>query len=187
MREELKGFLGEYDTEEGRKLADQAYDAYFEKDHEESKLSKQMMTEVLQNRDLNSIVDHLDMMDREIGTIDEQKSVWRDSVGAHLKKVIETDRRRYKMRAGLALIMELKNQNRKLADWLSQSQIIRFEIVDAERKTLEKKARDPLSLAEDEADKTDFAVSKDIIYWPFNGEFWDDELGYYVYTEEACQ
>jgi len=187
MREELKGFLAEYDTEEGRKLADQAYDAYFTKDHEESMLSKQLLSEVLDNRDLNSIVDHLDMMDREIATIDEQKSVWRDSVGAHLKKVIEKDRRRYKMRAGLALIMELKNQNRKLADWLSQSQIIRFEIVDAERKNLEKKARDPLSLAEDEAAKTDFAVSKDIIYWPFNGEFWDDELGYYEYTEEACQ
>lgn len=186
MREELKTFLAEYSTEEGRKLADQAYDAYFSNDHANSKLSKQMMSTVLQNRDLNSIVEHLDMMDSEIETIDEQKSVWRDSVGAHLKKVIEKDRRRYKMRAGLALINELKTQNRKLADWLSQSQIIRFEIVDAERKNLEKKARDPLSLAEDEASTTDFAVSKEIIYWPFNGEFWDDELGYYEYTEEAC-
>lgn len=186
MREELKGFLAQYDNEEGRKLADQAFDEYFSKDHAESKLTSQMMSTVLKNRDLNSIVEHLDMMDAEIAMIDEQKSVWRDSVGAHLKTVIEKDRRRYKMRAGLALIFELKSQNRKLADWLSQSQIIRFEIVDAERKKLEKKARDPLALAEDEAAKTDFAVSKEIIYWPFNGEFWDDELGYYEYTEEPC-
>lgn len=187
MREELKGFLAEYDTEEGRKLADAAFDVYFSKDHEESKLNKQLLSRTLDNRDLNSIVDHLDMMDREIESIDEQKSVWRDSVGAHIKKVMETDRRRYKMRAGLALIKELKTQNRKLANWLSQSQIIRFEIVDAERKVLEKKARDPIALAEDEAAKTDFAVSKEIIYWPFNGEFWDDELGYYEYAEAGCE
>lgn len=187
MRAELKSFLAEYGTDEGRKLADKAFDDYFADDHEESRLTKQLLYATLQNRDLNSIVDHLDMMDREISTIDEQKSVWRDSVGAHLKKVIEQDRKRYKMRAGLALISELKRQDRKLADWISQSQIIRFEIVDAERKKLEKKARDPLTLAEDEASKTDFAVSKEIIYWPFNGEFWDDELGYYEYTEQACQ
>ena len=36
--------------------------------------------------------------------------------------------------------------------------------------------------------KVDFATSKDIIYWPFNGEFWRDELGYYRYAEHgACK
>jgi hypothetical protein len=33
--------------------------------------------------------------------------------------------------------------------------------------------------------KIDFATSKEIIYWPFNGEFWEDELGYYRYTEQG--
>jgi hypothetical protein len=33
----------------------------------------------------------------------------------------------------------------------------------------------------------DFATAVDFIYWPFNGEFWRDELGYYHYTEQgAC-
>lgn len=187
MREELKGFLAEYDTDEGRKLADAAYDEYFTKDHEDSKLSKQLLVDSLQNRDLNSIVNHMDLMDAELEAIDEQKSVWRDSVGAHLKKIIEKDRQRYKTRAGLALIQELKRQNQKLGSWLSQSQIIRFEIVDAQRKVLEKKARDPVVGAADEASQTDFAVSREIIYWPFNGEFWDDELGYYEYAEDGCQ
>jgi len=35
-----------------------------------------------------------------------------------------------------------------------------------------------------ESRKVDFATSRNIIYWPFNGEFWQDELGYYRYTEE---
>jgi hypothetical protein len=187
MREELKAFLAEYGTEEGRKLADAAFDAYFVKDHEDSQLSGQLLYDALQNRDLNSIVDHLDLMDDEVALIDEQKSVWRDSIGAHLKKVIEKDRQRYKRKAGLALLRELERQNDKLADWLSQSQIIRFEIVDAERKVLEKKAAAPIVDAQEEAALTDFAVSREIIYWPFNGEFWDDELGYYEYAEDSCK
>jgi hypothetical protein len=187
MREELKAFLAEYNTDEGRKLADSAYDAYFIKGNADSKLNKQMLYRVLQNRDISTIVEHMDMMDREIAMVDEQKGVWKDTVGAHLKKVIEEDRVRYKQRAGLALIQELDRQNKKLGSWMSQSQIIRFEIVDAQRKVLEKRATDVL-IDNLDAGTTDFAVSREIIYWPFNGEFWDDELGYYQYTEKSsCQ
>jgi hypothetical protein len=31
----------------------------------------------------------------------------------------------------------------------------------------------------------DFATAATYIYWPFNGEFWSDELGYYHYTERS--
>jgi len=183
FRQELKEFLAEYNNEDGIKLADKAYEAYFERNHPDSKLSRQILFKVLQNRDLSTIVDHLQMMDREAALIDSQKSVWRDSVGGHVKKVMEQDRQRYKQRAGVVLIQELDRQNRKLGDLLSQSQIIRFEIVDAQRVTLERKVFDPLVAGGQDAGDVDFAVSKEIIYWPFNGEFWSDELGYYQYSE----
>ena len=33
----------------------------------------------------------------------------------------------------------------------------------------------------------DFATSADVIYWPFNKEFWSDELGYYsILPDNAC-
>lgn len=188
MRAELKDFLAQYNNPDGVKLADKAYDQYFEGGAASSQLSHQLLYKVLQNRDLATIVDHLDMMDEESRLIDDQKSVWRDSVGAHLKKVMEQDRQRYKQRAGVVLIQELDSQNRKLGDLLSQSQVIRFEIVDAQRVDLEAKAsRDTPILGDTDAATVDFAVSKDIIYWPFNGEFWSDELGYYQYSEtSAC-
>ncbi|TVQ91787.1 MAG: hypothetical protein EA397_09330 [Deltaproteobacteria bacterium] len=187
MRGELKDFLAQYNTPDGIKLADKAYEQYFEGGAANSMLSRQLLYKVLQNRDLASIVDHLDMMDEEAKVINDQKSVWRDSVGAHIKRVMEQDRQRYKQRAGVVLIQELDNQNRKLGDLLSQSQIIRFEIVDAQRIDLEAKAsRDTPILGETDAATVDFAVSKEIIYWPFNGEFWADELGYYQYSESSA-
>ena len=34
----------------------------------------------------------------------------------------------------------------------------------------------------------DFATNPDKVFWPFNDEFWKDELGGYIYTETgSCQ
>ena len=61
----------------------------------------------------------------------------------------------------------------------------RFEVVDAQRVDYEYKMQNPdLMDTLDEA-KIDFATSVDKVYWPFNGEFWSDELGYYHYTEQG--
>jgi CYTH domain-containing protein len=70
---------------------------------------------------------------------------------------------------------------------LQDGDVLKFEVVDAQRVDYEFQVGNPDvdSLADR---KIDFAVSKEIIYWPFNGEFWEDELGYYRYTEQgACK
>ena len=105
-----------------------------------------------------------------------------------LKKIIEKDKRTYEKRAGRLLIAEMQVQNEMLANLLSQSQIIGFEVVDAQRLDYEYKASNFEALTDQSKFDVDFATSPDLIYWPFNGEFWADELGYYNYTEQSsCQ
>jgi len=184
MKAEMKTFLDQYGSEEGRKLSDQAYEAYFEKKHGDSKLSKALFIRILRNNDLADLVHHLDLLEEEEALIDAQKSVWKDSVGTHLKKVMAEDRERYKRRASLVLIQEMSDEYKRLNDLTTQSEIIRFEVVDAQRLDYEYKMQNPE--VESAADKKiDFATSREVTYWPFNGEFWKDELGYYRYTEEA--
>lgn len=187
MREEIKQFVGQYRTAEGAKLADQAYDAYFAQDHENSALSQAMFARVLRNRELGALVHHMDVMDQELVLIDSQKPEWTASLGVHLKDVIEKDRQRYKRQAGLLVVDELNKQHQILGELMSNSQVVRFEIVDAQRQDYEHKMANPT--VESAADKTvDYSTSRDIIFWPFNGEFWKDELGYYKYAEHgSCQ
>jgi hypothetical protein len=71
-----------------------------------------------------------------------------------------------------------------VSDLLTQSEIIRFEVIDAQRIDYAYRA-DNVDLIDSASLDIDFAVAKEIIYWPFNGEFWQDELGYYNYTEQA--
>lgn len=184
QKEELRAFLAEYSSEEGRALSDQAFEHYFEDAHPESTLDEAFFLHLLRNRDIAGTVRHLDMMDSEETTIDAQKAVWRDTVGARLKEVMETDRQRYKRRAGLAMLREMSQQYDYITDLIGQSEIIRFEVVDAQRVDYGYRASNPMVESLEER-TIDFATSRDIIYWPFNGEFWDDELGYYRYTEST--
>ena len=188
MNQELKDFIGQYKSKEGRKLADQAYEAYFEGVKKDTVLPKSMFVKFLRNQDLYSLVRHLQIMEEEETKIAAQKTLWRDSVGAHLEQVLEQDRRRYKQRAGMVMLQEMVLMQKHLGDLLGQSQIIRFEVVSAQRAGYEYAMSNlDLSATKDE-NAIDFATSVDYIYWPFNGEFWKDELGYYYYTEQgSCE
>lgn len=181
---ELKAFVDQYRSKESQELADQAFDAWFTKPNPDSKLQAAMFSRILRNRDLAALIRHMDMMDEELAAIDQQTGVWRTTIGDDLKKAIEADRQRYKRRAGLILLKELAAQQTALEDLLMQSELIRFEVVDAQRQDYEYRMDNP-DVGTDTDRKIDFATSKEIIYWPFNGEFWADELGYYHYTEHG--
>lgn len=187
MQTELKTFLDQYKTEEGLKLSDQAFDYYFTNANTETALDKALFVKVLRNRDLQSLVQHMDQIDKEIALIDAQKAEWKVTIGEGLKRIYAEDRVKIKRRAGRVMLQELNEQYRNLTDLLQQSQVIRFEVVDAQRADYEFRMGNPD--VESTKDQTvDFATSRDVIYWPFNGEFWKDELGYYRFTEQgACQ
>jgi hypothetical protein len=143
-----------------------------------------MFVKILRNREMAGLVRHMDMMDDELVLIDAQKSQWKDLLGANLKQVIAEDRARYKQYAGRVMLQQMANEYQELSDLMTQSEVIRFEVVDAQRADYEFRMQNP-DVESEEDKKVDFAVSKTIIYWPFNGEFWKDELGYYRYSEQS--
>jgi hypothetical protein len=185
MADELKGFVQSYATPEGKQMADQAFDYYFGEKKVDSVLPKSLFRRALRDQDLAALVSHMDLMDKEEAKIDLQKEQWRNSVGAKLKEIIAKDRQRYKRKAGLLFLSEMARTYQYLQDLLTQSEIIRFEVVDAQRVDYQYKMQNTELANSAENVDLDFATAKDIIYWPFNGEFWQDELGYYQYTEQS--
>jgi TolA-binding protein len=182
MKAEMEAFIQQYGGQ--KDLWDQAYDSYFTTPKDDSVLTEAVFARMLRNRDLSMLVRHLQRMDNEVVQINAQKAQWKDTIGQELLTVYEEDRVRYKKKAGDELIKEMKTQVRTLDDLLLQSEVIRFEVVDAQRADYEFKAKGDVVDAGTER-KIDFATDPKIIYWPFNGEFWRDELGYYRYTEHG--
>jgi tetratricopeptide (TPR) repeat protein len=182
MQSEIEGFLNQYRDQ--KDLWDQAYDQYFTNPHESSVLNEAVFARVLRNRDLAAMVRHLELMNNEVQLINDQKAQWRDNVGSELVKIIEEDRLLYKKKAGNELLREMLKLNDMLKELLVRAEIVGFEVVDAQRADYEFRAQTG-DLDAGERRRTDFATSRDTIYWPFNWEFWRDELGYYRYAEHS--
>jgi len=182
---ELKDFVKGYASKEQLKVAERAWDTYFGARAQETQIPKALFSKLLRNEDIAGIVSHMDLMDEELELIDSQKPEWRNTVGALLKKVIEKDRQKLKRRAGKFMLAEMARWANTLQDLISSSEIVRFEVIDAQRVDYQYKFQNPdLSNLSSKVD-LDFATATDFIYWPFNGEFWKDELGYYHYTEQG--
>ncbi len=185
ISDELREFVERYRGQGRRELHDQAYDEYFGERTQASVLPESLFVRFLRNKDLASLVRHIDIMSAEEDLIDEQKALWRDTVGAHLRSVIAQDRQGYKLRAGRLLLREADAIQSQVTDLLGQSEIIRFEVVSAQRADYTYRMTNPDMNDGFQGLELDFATSVDFIYWPFNGEFWQDELGYYRYTEQG--
>jgi len=187
VRDEMKDFVAGYASQDGKKIADQAWNTYFGSERNiESVLPKSLFNRILRNSDLNGLVRHMNMMDEEVALINDQKARWADSVGVYLKRIIEKDRSKYERRAGLLFLSGMAREANYVSDLLTQSEIIRFEVVDAQRIDYAYRADNTELLDSANQNDIDFAVATEWIYWPFNGEFWEDELGYYNYTEQAA-
>lgn len=187
VRNELRAFIDQYRTAEGRKLSDQAFDAYFGAQAGESAIPAAMFTRILRQRDLAAMIRHMDMMNEDLALIDEQKAAWRNSVGKDLENQIRRDMQNYKRKAGQYLLQAMLQQYRTVDGLLKDADVLRFEVVDAQRVDYEYQLANPEPDSLNES-PIDFATQTDVIYWPFNGEFWRDELGYYRYTEQgACK
>lgn len=190
MHAEMKAFVQAYASEDGRKLSDEAYDRYFGPNPADTALPKALFARVLRDRELAGVVGQLDAMAAEEALVHAQKGAWRHTVGADLLDVLAKDRERLKRRGGLALLREMSTTTAWLGDLIDQAQIIRFERVNAWSDVLDEAAQATAYPTKTLAARADepYSVSPDRIYWPFNGEFWDDELGSYQYaTASACR
>lgn len=187
VQQELQAFARSYASAEGRKLSDQAWATYFEDFPAHSVLGPEIFDHLLRDRDLAAQVTRLQGLDRELELIGQQKARWSDSMEPRLQPVLDAERERTRRRAGLLLLSGAAELSIELRDLLAQSEIILFEANDAVRTEIETiishhedgRLRD---LAEAEIP---YATSAGEAYWPFNGEFWQDELGWYVYVGES--
>jgi len=123
-------------------------------------------------------------IERELRRIRQLKPQWRDSeVGRSLVPLLRKQRGIYMKIAGIALANELGKIRDGLADLMGQEALIRFEVVSGEYRKYQSRFRNPEAADVQEGVEFDFATNPEVIYWPFNNEYWEDELGYYERVE----
>ena len=85
--------------------------------------------------------------------------------------------------AGTLAKARLERVVNELAELISQIRKVKFETANAEMGQLENRLRDEQYRPKDTRGAEDLKkTDEEHVYWPFEGEYWKDELGSYVYT-----
>ena len=143
----------------------------------------------LTNRDLKSTNDSILETEHEMDSLSKQKDVFKFSdlskeLGENLKK----ERQQLINRAGLIAKAKLQHELGYLTELLSQGLRIQFETTTKEKELIESSLtgggkKDKLNQV-----KVTVATQDDQEYWPYEGEYWRDELGTYEYTlTKSCK
>ncbi len=132
---------------------------------------------------------HVIQIEGELETIRGMKPQWKNSpLGHELVERLREDRKRYMKRAGIVLINKLNDVRKNLEGLMGQSALIRFEVASGEYRKYTEMFRNPDAVDIYEKLEFEFATNPEFVYWPFNDEYWADELGYYIFTEKgSCE
>lgn len=142
---------------------------------------------VVRDRDLVAHEQLAGALRSELTTIAQQKPVWRDSVGAALTPSLHAELERVHRQVGARILVRVRQQRAHFAHVRNQASVLAFEAVDGQRRMLEELARSPGVPVAGSSGPIDYAVATEQVYWPFNGEFWEDELdGYQVVLPSSC-
>ncbi len=160
---------------------------------EETDLPIQVLTHVLNDQKFLNNFQHVQELDREFNSLWLAPPYFRNTTFfTSTVKKMERQRSNIKKKAGRWALNELKDVENMLAQLLGNAHNIDFELTDSERRRLEEQARFGVDFEMQVYDEEELllspAVPDSYQYWAFDGEYWKDELGYYLMAvTQECQ
>lgn len=126
----------------------------------------------------------------EKGRIDANPGYRSTPVGQYALKVINNRQRNAKLSVGDMVKAHLLNMRVELRDLYEQAGFIRYEMINGKKENLKTKlaGKDlPAEQIDEKIDRT-FYVQNGYEYYPFQGEYWLDEIGNYHYLgKQSCE
>jgi tetratricopeptide (TPR) repeat protein len=130
------------------------------------------------------LVESIEAMEREMDEgLGARRKEFRDSpLGKELHDALSADRAALVEEAGQRMRGKLEYERDELRQLLAQALRIQIEVSRKEREALEGSLAKGSQVEVVRDLKYSHAVSDEHLYWPYEGEFWRDELGTYSYT-----
>ena len=145
---------------------------------------------ILKEGDVSRSFNYLNRLHDEKRRI-ETMGAWSTSpVGKYSLKIVNNRIKNTKSAIGEMIKNHLIRMKSDLTDLYEQAGFIRYEMINGQKEQLKKRIADK-SISEEQIDeKLDrkFYVQNGYEYWPFQGEFWIDEIGNYQYLgKQSCE
>jgi tetratricopeptide (TPR) repeat protein len=137
----------------------------------------------LTDRDLKKTNDSILELEAELDSVGAKADTFKYSnLAKTLMEDLKKQRQEMVKRAGLMAKGKLKTELDALKDLLAKGLRIKFETETKEKEFLENSLQNEGEKEVVVPYKYTTAVADDQLYWPYEGEYWRDELGTYRYT-----
>jgi tetratricopeptide (TPR) repeat protein len=147
--------------------------------------------QVLKEGDVSRTFGYLHNLDKERRHLESLPPNWRNSsIGLYAKKIIEKRIESTRVLAGKQIRRHLILTQNELRDLFEQNGFLRFEMISGKKESLRKEIQGkglPRTQVDDQTAR-EFYIQNGFEYWPFQGEYWLDEIGNYHYVGvKACE
>jgi hypothetical protein len=135
---------------------------------------------------------YLRELNDEKNRLEQLPAVSRSAIGILGRKIIANRYRNARLSIGELIRTHFYNMRAELRDLYEQTGFIRYEMINGKKEQLKKKIAgkdisDFSNRVDDNVDRSMY-VQNGYDYWPFEGEFWLDEIGNYHYLgRQNCE
>jgi hypothetical protein len=136
----------------------------------------------LSDKDLKNTNESIIELENELDSEKSHPSLNNTDLARHLQELLKKQRTVLIQKAGLMAKAKLEQEREELRTLLGNGERIKFETTTKEKEFLEEQLQAGGRRAIIKKYRYSVAVNDDQLYWPFQGEFWRDELGTYSYT-----
>jgi hypothetical protein len=136
----------------------------------------------LSDKDLKNTNESIIELENELDGMKSHPSLNNTELAKNLQDLLKKQRSALIQKAGLMAKAKLEAEQRELRTLLGNAERIKFETTTKEKEFLEEQLQAGGRRAIIKKYRYSVAVNDDQLYWPFQGEFWRDELGTYQYT-----
>lgn len=144
---------------------------------------------VLDQGDVKRSMYYLGKLAAEKAKIEASPSFRSSALGQYALKIIANRSKNTKFAIGDMVKAHLLNMRVELRDLYEQAGFIRYEMINGRKESVKKKiaGKDISNQIDDEVDRK-FYIENGYQYYPFQGEFWLDEVGNYHYLgKQSCE
>ncbi len=134
--------------------------------------------------DFNRTYKYIQKLIIEKKRYDKLSTKWKKSgIGKYSKKVVAGRLIKVRKKAGRIAKVHMQNIKAELFDLFEQESFVRYEMINSKKELIKKKvAGKEISRSKDQKRNRNFYIKNGYEYWPFQGEYWLDELGNYHYV-----
>lgn len=148
------------------------------------------MKHVAEEGDVRRMYNYLKKIGDEKKLIEDNPSLKNTAMGNYSVRIINNRMKSARSLVGDMVKAHLQNMRVELKDLNEQSSFIRYEMINGKKESLKKKLSGR-ALNEEQVDENQdrsFYVQNGYEYYPFQGEYWLDEVGNYHYLgKQSCE